>query len=447
MTRTQTSRREFLGTAGAALAVPWFIPATSLGSGSRVAPSERIVMGAIACGGKGRHNTGEFLRDPRVQFVAVCDVDAAHRKKGVEEVNSHYGNEDCAAFEDLRELLARPDIDAVHVSTPDHWHAVASVLAMQAGKDVYCEKPLANSVGEGAVIRDTAARTGRVVQCGSQERSNPLCRLAAELVRSGRIGQPHTVHIQMPCDEEHHRRARETRTPEPQPVPEGLNWELWQGPTGPTAWYPQRCHFWWRFILDYGGGEMTDRGAHIIDIAQLALDMDHSGPVELTASGLQIPGSPYDAFWDFRFENRYANGVRLVGTSDGPRGLKIEGDDGWLFVGIHGGALSASRPEILPERVRSGEPLAPDEPAPAELSVQLGRTASHHANFLDCVISREAPFATAEIGHRTATICHLNNIAMRTGRPIRWDPEREELINDPQAGSLLLPEMRPPWTI
>ena len=446
-----SSRRKFLADTAktsAALSMPFFVPATSLGFGrGKVAPSDRIVMAAIGCGGKGKNNTKAFLKDERVQFVAACDVDGNHLKQAAEIINKHNGNEDCVGYRDFRELIGRPDIDAVHVSTPDHWHAVASVRSMEAGKDVYCEKPLANSFGESKAIRDAVYRTGRVLQCGSHERSNNNCRLAAELVRSGRIGKIETVRIQMPCEQKHHLEARGfTNQPEQQKVPENLNWDMWQGHTQPTPYWEKGCHFWWRFILKYGGGEMTDRGAHIIDIAQLGLDMDNSGPVTFEANGKQTPGSPYDAFWDYSFTNTYSNGVKLIGTTEGDRGLKFEGSDGWLFVAIHGGKLSASNPEILPENVRDGKRVGVEQ-VDESLEVQLGRSPGHHRNFVDSVQSRKVPFASAEIGHRTATICHLNNIAMKTGRPVRWDPEQEALIGDPEAGSLLLPDMRAPWRV
>ncbi len=444
----KSSRREFVKAVSVGLAtVPYFVPATALGLGGVTPPSDRIVMGAIGCGGKGRHNTGEFLKDKRVQFVAACDVDQSHLKAGVDEINRHYQNQDCAAIADFRELISRDDIDAVHISTPDHWHAVAAVRSMERGKDVYCEKPLANSFGESKAIRDATVRTGRVLQCGSHERSNNNCRFAAELVRNGRIGRLHTVRIQMPCEQDHHLKAKALKSmPAAEPVPEGLDWDRWQGHTRPTDYWAGGCHFWWRFILNYGGGEMTDRGAHIIDIAQLGIGADRSGPIEFEASGVQTPGSPYDAFWDYSFTNTYANGVKLIGSTAGPRGLKFEGADGWLFVAIHGGALTASNREILPENVRQGKPIGNDQ-TDASFEVQLGRSPGHHTNFLDCVKSRSEPMATAEIGHRTATICHLNNIAMRVGRTVRWDPKCEGLMGDVEAGHLLLPKMRSPWLV
>jgi predicted dehydrogenase len=445
---TNPTRRQFLKTTAAVVAAPYFVPASALGIGTTIAPSERIVMGAIGCGGKGQHNTNQFLADERVQFVAVCDVDRQHLKQAVDSVNKHYGNQDCMMTGDFRELISRDDIDAVHVSTPDHWHAVASVNALLRGKDVYCEKPLANSFGESKAIRDAVLRTGRVLQCGSHERSNPNCRFAAELVRNGRLGKIQTVRIQMPCEQDHHLKARAlTTTPDPQPVPDFLNWDMWQGHTGPTDYRSELAHFWWRFVLNYGGGEMTDRGAHIIDIAQLGIGADDSGPVEFQAMGKQTEGSPFNAFWEYEFTNTYANGVKLIGSSEGPRGLKFEGIDGWLFVAIHGGKLSASNPQWLPQKMLDGKSIGNDDPVPDDFAIRLGRSPGHHLNFIDCVHSRQQPMATAEIGHRTATICHLNNIAMRVGRTLKWDPLREELINDADAGSLLIPKMRSPWIV
>jgi predicted dehydrogenase len=441
------NRREFLKQSSAAIAVPLFIPATSLGLGV-VPPSDRITMGAIGCGGKGRHNTQQFLKDKRVQFVAACDVDANHLKTAFDEVNSHYKNQDCKSFGDFRDLIDLPDIDAVHVSTPDHWHAVASVRAMSNGKDVYCEKPLANSFGESKAIRDTALQTGRILQCGSHERSNNNCRFAAELVRNGRLGKLETVRINMPHEQDHHQTAiKLNKVPDSKAVPEFLDWDFWQGHTGPVDYRTEGCHFWWRFMLNYGGGEMTDRGAHIIDIAQLALGADESGPVKFEASGQQTPGSIYDAFWNYSFTNTYSNGVQMIGSTEGPRGLKFEGSEGWLFVAIHGGKPEASDPDLLPKKLLEGGNVDPEDAVPDDFDVKLGRSQGHHSNFIDCVVNRQQPFASAEVGHRTATICHLNNIAMRVGRPLTWDPQLEELANDAEAGEFLKPTMRQPWVV
>jgi len=436
---SKQSRRKFLrqATAGAAAAVaaPYFVPARVLGAEGVTPPSDRIVMGVIGTGGMGKANLGAFMGEPDVQMVAVCDVDARHLQEGLEMVNGKYGNRDCKAYGDFRELLARLDIDAVAVVTPDHWHALASVAAAKAGKDIYCEKPLANSVGEGRAICEAVRENKRILQTGSHERSTPSVRQACELVRNGRLGKIHTVRINLPVDEPHHQQAMSlTEVPPPMPVPEDFDYNFWLGHTPEVPYTEKRCHFWWRFNLAYGGGEMTDRGAHIIDIAQLALGMDDSGPVQYSGKGVASSTSLYNAYFDFEFENVYANGVKMIGTSKhGPRGVDFEGDEGKLFVNIHGGAIDAEPASLLEK------PIGQDE-------IQLGRAPSHRRNFLDCIRSREAPFAAAEIGHRTATICHLNNIAFLLGRPLTWDPV-EEKTDDDEANGLLMPKMREPWTL
>lgn len=433
--RIQVNRRELLKVGAAAAVAPYFVPASSLGKGGKVAPSERIVMGCIGTGGKGRNNLGRFMKMNNVQVVAVCDVDAKHRQMAQQMVQKHSGKEDCAAYNDFRELVQRKDIDTVSVATPDHWHALTSIAALEAGKDVYCEKPLANSIAEGRAICDAAEKNNRILQTGSHERSTDSIRFACELVRNGRIGQVKRVRIQMPCDQNHHKQVMATTdVPPTQPVPEWFDYDFWLGHTAKVPYTPKRCHFWWRFILAYGGGEMTDRGAHIIDIAQLGLGMDDTGPVEIAAKGSASKTSLYDAFMDYEFTNTYANGVQLIGENRGPRGLKFEGTEGSIFVHIHGGKLEADPASLLQEKIGSDE-------------VTLGRSPGHHQNFIECVRTRKAPFATAEIGHRTATICHLNNIAMKLGRKLAWDPDKEEIKNDPEANALLAPKMREPWTL
>jgi predicted dehydrogenase len=446
--RIGMNRRQFLGRtalAAGAFALPTIIPSSALGKDGGVAPSERIVMGCIGMGGMGTGDMRAFMSNPDVQIVAVCDVD--HRQLGPvsREVNEYYGFEgNCDTYRDFRELLAHEGIDAVSVTTPDHWHALASVAALNAGKDVYCEKPLANSVYEGRAICNAAIRNNRVLQTGSHERSTDSIRFACELVRNGRIGTLRRMRVNLPCSDGHHQEARAlTEVPPPEPVPEGFDYDFWLGHTHKVPYTSRRCHFWWRFILSYGGGEMTDRGAHVIDIAQLGAGMDHTTPVHYEARGVQTPGSLYNAFWDYSFVNTYANGVELIGSTAEPRGVKFEGDEGWVFVHIHGGALEAEPQSLLSEGIGADE-------------IHLGRSPGHQRNFLDCVRSREAPMAPAEVGHHTATICHLNNIAMRMGSvggagaepfTLEWDPDRERITNSREANRLLTPTMRAPWSL
>ena len=437
--RISTTRRQFLQQAtaagAAAMGFPTIIPSSALGLDGATAPSQRIVMGCIGMGGKGRNNMQTFLSQKDVQVVAVCDVDKKHLGMGEELVNKHYNNKGCATFRDFRELVVRQDLDAVSVATPDHWHAITSVAALNCGKDVYCEKPLANSVGEGRAICDAAYANCRIVQCGSHERSGDNARYACELVRNGRIGKLHTIRINLPNDDAHHKQARElSGAVTAQPVPENLDYDFWLGHTAAVSYHEKRVHFWWRFNLAYGGGEMTDRGAHVIDIGQLGAGMDDTGPVEYEATGVANKGGLYNVFWDYKFVNTYANGLKMIGEAKGPRGLKFEGTDGWIFVHIHGGKLEASSDSLLTSKIGANE-------------IQLGRSPGHHRNFLDSVKSRVQPVATAEIGHRTASICHLNNIAMTLGRKLTWNPCCEQVVNDCEANRLLTPDMRWPWSV
>jgi predicted dehydrogenase len=433
-----TTRREFLkssAVAAAAMGAPYYVPASALGL-SRVAPSDRIVMGAIGTGGQGKGIMNAFMSQPDVQMVAICDVDQRQLKGVKDGIDKKYGNQDCKAYHDFRELVGRDDIDAVTVTTPDHWHALCSVAAANAGKHVYCEKPLANSIGEGRAIANAVKKNKVFLQTGSHERSGDNARFACELVRNGRIGKLHTIRINLPTDDGHHNDAKKFKQiTAAQPIPEGFDYDLWLGHTPPAPYHERRCHFWWRFILAYGGGEMTDRGAHVIDLAQLGGGFDDTGPVEIEATGTRNNDSLYDAFWDYNFTNKFANGVTMYGQSKGPRGVKFEGDAGWIFIHVHGAMLEASDPKLLENRDTK------------DFKVQLGRSPGHQRNLLDAIKTGKEPVATAEIGHRTASVCHLNNIAMLLGRKLKWDPAKEQFADDSEANSLVTPKMRSPWKL
>ena len=451
------NRRRFLKRAARAAAgtaaFPLVVPASALGKDGAVAPSNRIVVGCIGVGWQGMNNLRGFLRQPDVEVAAVCDVCrkstdyfmgnvTAGLEPAREAVEDYCASrttsgqyKGCSAYTDFRDLLLRRDIDAVTVCTPDHWHGVIGVAAARAGKDIYCEKPLANSVAEGRAICDAVSRYGRILQTGSHERSNDSVRLACELVRNGRIGELGAIRVNMPNDEPHHAQVRENCDPKPtMPVPAGFDYDRWLGRAPWAPYTKMRCHFWWRFILDYGGGEMTDRGAHIIDLAQFVNDADSTGPVELSATGKAPREGLFDTFMEYQFQCRYANGVRMIGESVAPRGIRFEGADGWIFVHIHGGRLEAEPESLLTERIGPNE-------------IHVGRTrGDHRRDFLDAVRSRSQPVAPAEAGHRTATICHLLNIAMRTGQTLAWDPQAERITNVPELNRLLVPPMRGAWS-
>lgn len=421
------SRRTFLQGAMAAAVGPQIVPARVLGLGAATAPSDKIVMASIGVGGQGTGNLRRFLYDDLCHVVAVCDVDKAHREHAAARVNEKYDNSDCAQYNDFREIVAREDIDAVCVSTPDFWHALITAALAKSGKDIYCEKPLANTVAGGRHVVDAVRRYGRVCQTGSHERSRSSVRYACELVRNGRIGALKCIRVNMPKDS-----YGPPGLHPAMPVPEGFDYNMWLGPCPYEPYTKARCHFYFRYILDYSGGEMTDRGAHIIDLGQLGHGSDDTGPIEIKGQGTFPRDGLFNTATGYQFECTYADGVKLYGSSDAPRGLRFEGTEGWIFIHIHGGALEADPPSLL-ESV-----IEPDE-------VHLGRSPNHHSDFLDAVRTRRRPLADCEIGHRTGTICHLVNIAMMTGRTLKWDPVAEQITNDEEANRMCARPMRAPW--
>ncbi len=394
----------------------------------RIGANEKIRLACIGTGGskggfrQGLGVTHGIKNQPGVEVVAVCDVERQHR----EEAAKSFGPE-CKQYSDFRELLAQKDIDAVVIGTPDHWHAVQAIAAMRAGKDVYCEKPLTLFIAEGRAIANVQRRTGRVLQVGSQQRSDARFRMACELVRNGRLGKLTRVEARLPNGSK--------GGPFPvQPVPEGLDWDMWLGPAPETEYVKERTHGSFRHWYEYSGGMMTDWGAHHLDISQWALGMDDSGPTRITSKG-NVPAvtNGYNAAVDFEVTYYYPNGVTLVATSQGENGVRFEGERGWIFVSR--GTINASDPALL------------SEPLPSN-AVRLYESNNHHANFIQCVRDRKDPICTAEIGHRSVTVCHLGNVSMRLGgRELDWDPKAEKFLNDPEANQLANRPMRKPWKL
>jgi len=460
--RYSDTRRAFLKRAGklsvAAVAAPHLVSTATLGLGNTVPPSDRIVLACIGLGGQGTRNMQQFIQHDDVQITALCDVNSgsdnydmlyqypgsstAGLQPALDRAVQFYAargktiaKSDVVLYHDFREMLVKEDVDAVSVCTPDHWHALVSIAALQARKDVYCEKPLANSVQEGRSLCNAVALYGGILQTGSHERSNDSVRYACELIRNGRIGKVHTVRVSMPNRDNHHLRLLNNLGPRQTiAVPDNLDYEMW---IGPSPWRPYCAggtHFWWRYILECGGGEMTDRGAHIIDLAQMILDKDDSGPVSYVGHGWAPENGLYNSFMEYKFECVYDDGIKLIGDSEGERGIKFEGNDGWIFIHIHGGRLQAEPSSLLREIIGPNE-------------IHVGRSPGHHRNFLDCVKSRKQPIVPAEVGHRTATICHLLNIAFETGKPFKWDPDTEQITDDSHANRRLVQPMRSPWQI
>jgi predicted dehydrogenase len=415
------SRRVFLQSS-AVLASSFALSRAAFGASA----NERLGVAFIGLGGMGSGHRDWFAQQPDVQVVGLCDVDASHLKAAQAKSPG-----DCFATSDFRELVGRDDVDAVVVATPDHWHALTAIAAAKAGKHIYCEKPLCNSIAEGRALANAVSAAGVTLQTGSHERSNPGARIAQELIAAGKLGKIHTVRIQLPNADEHLQEVANFTSPPPDSEPPaGLDYDRWLGPAPSRAYNPKRCHFWWRFHSAYGGGEITDRGCHVIDLAHMILGLDDTGPVEIRAHGEHPQGNFYDAFINFQFENRYANGLRMIGTNSGERGVQFEGDQGKLFVKVHGADLVAEPASLL-----DGVTVAP-----------AGHHATHRRNFVDAVFGKAKVVAPVEAGHRTATVCHLNNIAMRLGQSFTWDPQTET-ASLAEANAMLGPKMREPWKI
>jgi len=430
---TSLSRRELLGKAlQASVSAGLFsiVPASALGHGRRPAPSNRITMGCIGVGGMGTGNMQAFLGQPDVQVVAVCDVDRNHLNRARDIVNRHYGNNDCATYTDFRELLARRDIDAISLATPDHWHAIPAVMAMEAGMDVYGEKPISHCLMEGRIMADAQKRYGRVWQTGSWQRSESHFRFACELVRNGRIGKVVRIEVGLPTG----RGIGPVQFKDPPPH---LDYDFWVGPSRWTPYCDERTHWNWRWQLDYGGGQLMDWIGHHGDIAHWGMGWDHTGPIEIEGTGEYPTTGIWDAATTYYFVAKYRGGVEMHVANGGNRGIRggtkwIGADGRWVWVDR--GGLEANPPELLRERI------GPDE-------IQLFRSPGHHREFLDAVKTRRPTTTPAETAHRSASIGHLGQIAMLLGRKIRWNPDTEEIIGDPSATRMLSTPMRAPWRL
>ncbi|MCX5683028.1 MAG: Gfo/Idh/MocA family oxidoreductase [Planctomycetota bacterium] len=434
----RVTRRNFLLGTAAALGAPYVISSSALGEADRPAPSNRVVMGGIGVGGQGSGDMKAFLSNATVQVVAVCDVDKSHRDAFKNTVDRQYGSANaCEAYNDFRQVLARPDIDAVMIATPDHWHAPISVAAAKAGTDIYCEKPMTLTIAEGRAVADAVSRYGRVFQCGSQQRSGREFRTACELVRNGRIGKLQRIEVGIPGNNKSC-----PPTCEPEPVPEGFDYNLWLGQAPWEPYVALRCHYTFRFILDYSGGQVTNWGAHHLDIAQWGNGSDDTGPVEVEGHGEFPTTGLFTTATRVDFTCKYANGVTLVCKTgggakiDGEEGLgggtKFIGADGWVHV--NRGKLDASPKSILSEPIGASE-------------IHLYESRGHQVNFIECCRTRRLTAAPVEVGHRSSTICHLGNIAMLLGRKLRWDPAKEQFPDDPDAQRMTWRPMRSPWRV
>jgi myo-inositol 2-dehydrogenase / D-chiro-inositol 1-dehydrogenase len=424
--KTSFTRRSLLRGGLAAAAVPYFVPARLLGND---APSNKITVGMIGTGSHGTdYNLWRYLAQPDARVLAVCDVDSGRMQKAKHIVDARYGNTDCAMTKDFREILARKDIDAVMISTPDHWHTLMSVMAVRAGKDVQCEKPT-YSIDEGKILNREVRKHKRVFQTSTEDRSLGHYRRMVELVRNGRIGKVRRVEVILP------KHPQVPGDPTPQPVPPELDYDMWLGPAPQAPYTKDRVHYTFRWIEDYSGGIICDWGTHLFDTAQYALDVERSGPVEVEGTGTYWEGGLFNTVKDYDVTYRYADGVTMT-CRPGTPSIRFVGTDGWVGNEGWDAPVQASSPEILNAKIGSDEFRVTDNPA------------GEHRDFLDCVKSRKDPYFPVDIGHRVSTVCHLGNIAIKRGRKLKWDPQAEAFVGDEQANNMCkVRQMRKPWSL
>jgi predicted dehydrogenase len=433
------TRRDVLKSAATATAIAalpkWFIESgSSRAFAQENSPNERPKVGLIGCGGMGTGDAKNALRFGDI--VAVCDADRSHAERAREQFKG------AKIYRDFREVCDRPDLNVIINGTPDHWHTLINLRAVRSGKDVYSEKPLTLTIDEGKRLVKAVKETGRVLQTGSQQRSDKTFRLACELVRNGRIGKVQRVRVWLPIG------LREGPFAA-QAVPNELDWDLWQGQTRTTAYVPERCHVKFRYWWDYSGGTMTDWGAHHNDIALWGLGKERSGPVSIQGAPLVEPiAGGFTAASQYRVKYVYDDGVEhfcnstsangwagavLGEPSPGEKyhGVQFEGPNGWIYV-TREGKIDAS------DRALIDTPLSSD-------AERLYVSDDHMGNFFDCVKTRKAPICDVEIGHRSVSVCHLGVIAIRLGRTLTWDPREETFKNDAEATGMLTREMRKPY--
>jgi predicted dehydrogenase len=417
MSHSTFPRRRFLQTAAAAsalFAVPTIIPSTAFGA------NEKIHTGHIGLGGQGNGNLGKFMD----HVIALCDVDSKRLEATAKKVADKTKRQ-CQLETDYRKLLDNKDIDAIVISTPDHWHALQTIHACQAGKDVYCEKPLSLTIVEGRKMVEAARANKRIVQTGSQQRSSKEFHQACELVRNGAIGKLQQILVGIP---------NSNHPGEPVPdsdPPAELNYDLWLGPAPYRPYNAKRVHYNFRFFWDYSGGQMTNFGAHHIDIAHWGMGVDDSGPLEVDGTATYHPQKWYEVTESCRLTYKYPNDVTMIvgqGQKDIPGGVTFIGDKGKIEV--NRGKLVTQPADLKDKQVGD---------------VRLYESRDHHKNFLDCIKSRELPICDVEIGHRTATACHLGNIVARLGRKITWDAKAEQIVGDDEAQAMTQRPYRAPW--
>jgi predicted dehydrogenase len=433
---------------------PTIVPASVIGKN---APSNKINIGAIGVGRISReHDMKETLPFDQARIMAVCDVDSKRLAEGKKYVNDYYAAktgkpyDGVTMYDDHRALLQNKDIDAVLISTPDHSHAYLGIHAVEAGKDVYLQKPASLTIAEGRALSNAVHRTGRILQIGSQQRSSTQFRYAAELVRNGRIGDLKTVYVGLPGD------PGGDEEPE-MPIPKNLNYDAWLGSTPNVYYTEKRVHPQndysrpgWLRMEQFGAGMITGWGAHHVDIAHWGMDTEYTGPIEISGRAYFPKSGLWNVHGLFQTEGVYANGVKMVVSNELPNGVKFEGTEGWIFVTRGDYRASASDPiptgknKVLPLTASNNKIITS---VIGENEINLYKSTDQHGNWLESIVSRKQPISPVEIGHRSCSTCLLHHVAMKLKRKIYWDPMNERFINDDEANAMLNRPHRFPYEV
>lgn len=433
-------RRRFLGltgAAGAAIAVPTFIPASALGRAGKPAPSERIVVGIVGWGMIAPQNTEGLMKLNDCQVVASCNIDKKHLQKSLDAINGFYKNKDCQSYHDYRKMMARKDIDAVMIAVPDHWHELIAVEAAKQGKDIYGEKPLAKTIVEQQAIVKAVQKHGRIWQTGSWQRSWANFHKGAEIVRNGMIGKITRVEVGLPSG--HTDFGKDAGQDLPSKPPPELDYNTWIGPSKMVPYIRCQVHLNWRWNYNTGGGQLMDWVGHHVDIAHWGLGFDNNGPYEVEGHG-DFP--PKNAVWNtctkYRIELKYPDNIHMTiagGYDDIKGGTKWIGTDGW--VSVDRGKFESSKEEWNDIKNLSYD----------QVKIQLHRSTDHYRNFIDCVKTRQPTITPVETAHHSTIPGHLGLISMLVGRKLRWDVQKEEILHDREATALMSRHYRWPYRI
>lgn len=451
MKRRKFIGQTLMGVAGT-IGVPTIVPSSVFGKN---APSNKINIGQIGCGRIARdHDMPGTLQHDVARMIAVCDLDKNRLQDGKKLVENYYtkktGNSnyvDAKMYDDYREMLLNKDIDAVVISTPDFWHSQPAIEAALAGKDVYVQKPTSLTVTEGRMLSDIINRKGTILQVGTQQRSSPQFRIAAELVRNGRIGKLHTVKIGLPGDP--------SGPPAPaMPVPKNLNYDMWLGSTPEVPYteigvHPQQGYGrpGWLRIEQFGAGMITGWGQHHFDLAAWGMDTEYTGPISVQAVAEFPKSGLWNVHGDFMVKAEYANGITMYTSGGFPNGIRYEGTEGWIFVSRGDYVASASDPV---SQAKSSKALDASDPkilksVIGENEIHLYKSDEQHGNWLECIKTRKAPISPAEIGHRACSVCLISHIAMKLPRTLNWNPVAERFLNDDEANAMLSRPQRYPY--